>query len=170
MASEWLMLAETVGKAVAAYATLVLLVRLAGNRTLAKLRAFDLVVTIALGSVFASTVVSPSVSITQGMVAMTSLILLQYAVAWTATRSAKAAKLVTNQAVLLYHDGAFLYGNMKRARVTEEEILSAMRGSGHGTTEAVQTVILETDGEMAVLGRGAGFEPKIDPRKRSAQG
>lgn len=163
MTVDWSALGATLAKAVVAYVALIALVRLTGNRTLAKLRAFDFVVTIALGSVLASTIVSPSVPLLQGLAAMATLILLQFVVAWTSTRSARASRLVTNQPILLYHEGAFLEGNLKKARVTDDEVRSAMRAHGHGRERDVQTVVLETDGQLAVLPRNAGLESLKGP-------
>lgn len=62
-----------------AYVSLVLLLRVNGKRTLAKSNAFDLVVTVALGSTLATVLLSSTVSIAEGVLGMMLLVGLQYA-------------------------------------------------------------------------------------------
>jgi uncharacterized membrane protein YcaP (DUF421 family) len=64
-----------------AYAALVLLLRISGKRTLTKLNAFDLIVTVALGSTLATVLLSSSVALAEGVAALALLILLQYLIA-----------------------------------------------------------------------------------------
>src|SRR3954464_13303286 len=67
----------------ATYLALVILLRIAGQRTLAKWYAFDLIVTVALGSVFANGILSKDVSIAQSIISFIILVGLQFAIAWT---------------------------------------------------------------------------------------
>jgi uncharacterized membrane protein YcaP (DUF421 family) len=82
----WGVLARTLLVGGAAYVTLVLVLRLTGKRTLAKLNAFDLVVTVALGSTLASVLTSKDVAWAQGAVAFVLLAALQYVVTWLSVR------------------------------------------------------------------------------------
>ena len=75
-----------------AYLALVLLLRISGKRTLTKLNAFDLVVTVALGSTLATILLSKSVSLTEGVLALALLIALQFAITWTSVRSERVQK------------------------------------------------------------------------------
>lgn len=58
-----------------AYLSLVLLLRVSGKRTLSKMNAFDLVVTVAIGSTLATVLLSKDVALADGVVAFTLLIL-----------------------------------------------------------------------------------------------
>ena len=69
-----------------AYVALVLLLRISSKRTLGKLNAFDLVVTVALGSTLATVLLSKSVALAEGVLALGLLILLQYLIAWLSVR------------------------------------------------------------------------------------
>ena len=73
--------------AVAAYAALIVLLRVAGKRSLSKLNAFDFVITIAIGSTFASFVLSKDVTFADGLVALILLVGLQYALTWASAQS-----------------------------------------------------------------------------------
>ncbi len=77
-----------------AYVSLVLILRMLGKRTLAKLNAFDLVITIALGSTFATVLLSKSVPLAERVVSMLVLVALQYAVAWLSVRSSTVSDLM----------------------------------------------------------------------------
>ena len=138
------------------YAYLVALLRVAGNRTLGKLRAFDFVVTIAIGSLVASTVLGPASSFLEGAVAITVLVALQGALAWVTARSPAALRLVTAPPILLFHHGDFVRGNLRKARVAEREVRGAMRRAGYTRERDVGAVVLEPTGELSVLPRGDG--------------
>jgi len=136
---------------VLAYPILILLLRIAGKRTLSKMNAFDLIVTVALGSTLSSALISKDVTLADGTLALVLLIVLQFVVSWTSVRFEWVHQLVTGQPVLLWQGGQFLTTAMKRARVTESEILAAVRASGIASVDHVHAVILETDGSFSVV-------------------
>ena len=137
-----------------AYLALVLLLRISGKRTLTKLNAFDLVVTVALGSTLATILLSKSVSLAEGVLALALLIALQFGITWSSVRSGRVQRFVKAEPTLLLHRGCFLDAAMRAQRVTREEILAVLRGSGEiGPTE-VAAVVLETDGSFSVLSNG----------------
>lgn len=134
-----------------AYAGLVLLLRTTGKRTLSKMNAFDLVVTVALGSTFASAILSHEVSLAEALAAFALLCGLQYTVACLSVRSEWFQGLIKAEPRLLFHRGAFLEPAMRRERVTKEEILAAMRSAGAADPMHVGAVVLETDGSFSVV-------------------
>lgn len=82
----WNGIARTLVVGMLAYLGLVVMLRLSGKRTLSKLNAFDLVVTVALGSILATILLSREVPLADGLVAFVLLIALQFAVTWTSVR------------------------------------------------------------------------------------
>jgi uncharacterized membrane protein YcaP (DUF421 family) len=134
-----------------AYAALVLLLRLSGKRTLTKLNAFDLVVTVALGSTLATVLLSKSVALVEGVLALVLLISLQYAITWLSVRSSRFQALIGAEPTLLLHRGSFLLGAMRAERITQDEILAAVRASGAADPGQVTAVVLETDGSLSVV-------------------
>ncbi|WP_299655331.1 YetF domain-containing protein [uncultured Jannaschia sp.] len=141
-----------------AYTTLVVLLRTSGKRTLAKMNAFDLVVTVAFGSTFASAILSSDVSIAEAATAFALLCGLQFGVATLSVRSERFQNLVKSEPSLLFYRGQFLKPAISSQRVTKEEILAAMRGSGVARPADVDAVVLETDGSFSVVS-GATDEP-----------
>ena len=134
-----------------AYAALVALLRVSGKRTLSKLNAFDLVVTVALGSTLATVLLSKDVALAEGLLAFALLAGLQWAVAKLSLRSPRFSRLVKAEPRLLLHRGRFLDGALRDERVTRDEVLAALRASGVVDAGDVAAVVLETDGSLNVV-------------------
>ncbi|MFD1030040.1 DUF421 domain-containing protein [Metaplanococcus flavidus] len=134
-----------------AYVGLIFFLRISGKRTLTKLNAFDLVVTVALGSTLATILLSKDVSLLEGLTAFALLIAMQYAMTFLAVRSNSFNKFIKSEPRLLYLNGTFLEDTMKKERINEVEVLQAVRNQGKGSLEEVQAVVLETDGSMSVI-------------------
>ena len=132
---------------------LVVFLRISGKRTLSKMNAFDFIVTVALGSTLASILLTRDVSLVQGGIAFAVLIGLQYVVTWTSVRAGWVRKFITGEPSLLLYDGQLLQASMRRTRVTEQEVRTAVRAAGlHGFADA-QAVVLETDASFSVIKR-----------------
>jgi len=149
--SGWSGLWRTVVLGLLSYVSLLLFLRISGKRTLSKMNAFDLVVTVALGSTLATILLNKQVALAEGLVALLLLIGLQFCVTWAAVRSSRLESLVKNEPTLLLHQGEFLRGPMLQERVTESEIRSAVHGRGFADVEPRLSVILETDGTFSVI-------------------
>lgn len=144
---------RTVIVGVLAYTALVLALRISGKRTLAKMNAFDFVVTVALGSTLATVVLSKDVALLEGITAFAVLIGLQYMIAWLSVRSDTVKNLVKSEPTLLFYQGHMLPDALRSERVAEEEVRSAIRAQGIAAIDAVQAVVLETDGTFSVMSR-----------------
>jgi uncharacterized membrane protein YcaP (DUF421 family) len=147
----WAGLLRVVVVGTLAYVALVLLLRVTGKRTLSKMNAFDLVVTVALGSTLATVLLSEDVALAEGVLAFALLILLQFAITWLSVRSAKVQAFIKAEPRLLLHHGRLLPGALRRERLTEDEIRAAIRSQGIASLDEVAAVVLETDGSVSVL-------------------
>lgn len=147
----WDALLRTAVMGVLAYASLVLLLRISGRRTLSKMNAFDLVVTVALGSTLASVLLDAKITLAQGTLAFALLIGMQFVVTWSSVRARWVRKVVTGEPALLLYRGAVLPDALRRARVTEDELRSAVRGAGVADLSQAKAVVLETDGSFSVV-------------------
>jgi uncharacterized membrane protein YcaP (DUF421 family) len=134
-----------------AYGSLVLLLRVSGKRTLSKMNAFDLVVTVAIGSTLATVLLSKDVALSEGVVAFGLLIGLQWVMTWLSVSSPCVEHLIKAEPSLLYFEGRFLNQALRRERVTEAEVRAAVRSQGLSEMESVAAVVLETDGSLTVL-------------------
>jgi uncharacterized membrane protein YcaP (DUF421 family) len=143
---------------VLSYAGIVVLLRATGKRTLSKMNAFDFIVTVALGSILASLLLNEDVTLSEGLLAIAVLCVLQYAVTWLSLRSEWFQSLVKARPAVLLSRGERLPEAMRRERVTEEEILAALRAHGMAGPEEAAAVILETDGSLTALPTRKGAE------------
>jgi uncharacterized membrane protein YcaP (DUF421 family) len=147
----WAGIWRTVIIGISAYVVLVFFVRVSGKRTLSKMNAFDLVVTVAIGSTLATILLSPEVALAEGVTALALLVFLQFVITWLSVRSQTVSRLVKSSPRLLYHSGRFIDSALKAERVTREEVLQALRSQGTGSLEEAAAVVLETDGTFSVL-------------------
>jgi uncharacterized membrane protein YcaP (DUF421 family) len=147
----WSVLGRTLLIGVLAYVSLVFMLRVSGKRTLSKMNAFDLVVTVAIGSTLATIVLSKSVALAEGLLALALLIGMQFAISWSSTRMPWLRRIVTGEPRLLLRDGTMLDDALREARVTREEVRAAVRAAGIGALGDVAAVVLETDGSFSVI-------------------
>lgn len=150
---SWSDIIRTLVIGVMSYFLLIVLLRISGKRTLSKMNAFDLVVTVALGSVMATILLSKEVSLAEGITAFGTLIGLQYVVAWLSVRSKAFRELVKGTPKLLYYRGTVMEKELQRERVAQDELYAAIRAQGIADMDAVEAVVLETDGTFTVLER-----------------
>ncbi|MEX2535160.1 MAG: YetF domain-containing protein [Trueperaceae bacterium] len=134
-----------------AYLLVIVLLRASGKRTLSKMNAFDFIVTIALGSMLATIILDDDISLLEGGVALTVLILGQLVITFLSSRSKTFMSLVKAQPTLIYHRGNYLEDVLERERVAQEEVLAAARRAGHQSLSTVDAVVLESDGTFSVL-------------------
>ena len=138
----------------AAYVALVIVLRASGKRTLSKLNAFDLVVTVAIGSTFSSILTSKDLALAEGVAALALLVGLQYAVTFLSVRIGAVDRLVKSEPSLLLKDGEPLPGALRQQRVTQEELRAAIRTSGGAELSDAAFVVLESDGTLSAVLKG----------------
>lgn len=139
-----------------AYVALVVVLRVSGKRMLSKMSAFDLVVTIALGSTLATILLSKDVAVVEGVTVFVLLIGLQYAVAWSTARSRRFGHVIKSEPRLVFFRGRFIDEALRRENLAGSEVLAAIRKQGVGALSAVTAVILEADGTLSVITGPAG--------------
>ena len=134
-----------------ALAWIIMLVRIAGVRSLSKMTAFDFVVTLATGSLLANAAAATGwIAFVQSVAAMAVLMALQ--VALTIVRRAPMLKhLIENEPLLLMRDGAFIEGALNKGRVTHADVRAKLRESDIAGPADVAYMILETTGDISIL-------------------
>ncbi len=133
------------------YLSLIVILRVSGKRTLSKMNAFDLIVTVALGSILASIITSKDISISQGLTAFITLVGLQFIMTKLSFISPSFSDAIKSNPTLLYYQGQFVHRQMKKERILQIEILQAIRSAGHNSLDDIQAVILETDGTLSII-------------------
>jgi len=147
---DWSSLYHVALCATISYIALFLFIRISGKRTLAKLNAFDFVVSVTLGSTLSSMILM-KVPIAEGCVALIVIIILQYLLAFMAKRSKIMEKAINSTPSLLFYNGQFMKDAMARELITEEEIYSEIRQFRIEQLEDVRAVVMELNGEISVI-------------------
>ncbi len=164
---DWDKLIRTLVVGVLAYTSLVIFLRVYGKRTLAKLNAFDLIVTVSLGSTLATILLNKDVTLAQGALAMLLLISMQFLVTWSSVRSRSVKAAVSSEPSMLVYRGQVLSSALLDARLTEDEVMASIRSAGIAGLDQVEAVVLETDGSLSVVrdsGAGNGStRSSLDP-------
>lgn len=150
--ASWAELVRSVLLAGAVYLALVAALRVLGERALAKMSAYDLVVTVALGSMLAAIPLQTSVSLIDGLAAIFTLLVLQHLLTWVLARVPRTRRLVKAQPTLLLYDGRMLSDRMHHLNVTSDEIRAAVRSQGIAALVDCLAVVLESDGNWSVVG------------------
>ena len=156
--TEWENILRIIIVSIATYSSLIILLRGFGKRTLSKMNAFDMVVTIALGSILATSILDKSIPVAEGVTALFVLILLQYIISWISTRNKFISRLVKASPSLLVFKGELLPDIMKRERITKDEIFAMAREKKIGSLSDILCMVLESDGSITVLPYSADVE------------
>lgn len=135
------------------YLLLIVFVRVMGKRSTAQMNNFDWAVTVAMGSVLASTMIFKDASIADGVTGILVLMLLQYWITKLTFHFSKAGDVIKSSPRILFYKGKFLEDNMKKERVMESEIYTAIRQSGEGNLQEVYAVILENNANLSVISK-----------------
>lgn len=159
MFNGWDALLRTMLIGIMAYISLVIILRISGTRTLSKMNAFDLVITVSMGSTLATILLNKEVSLSQGALAFALLTGMQFLVTWASVRVSWVRRIVTGEPRLLFYRRAFLPDALISSRVTEDEVRAAIRAAGMDSLEDVKAVILETDGSFSVVRRQESSGP-----------
>lgn len=157
----WEPLARIVIVGTLAYLSLVLLLRISQKRSLAQLNAFDFIVTVALGASFGRVLTARQVALSEAITAFALLVTLQFLISWLQVRSKRFSHFVTAPPSLLYYQGRFLEREMRKERVTRDELHAVVMREGIGSLEGVAAIVLEANGKFAVVKQQRADHPAL---------
>lgn len=133
------------------YFTLILIINLFGKRSISNLSMHDYVVTLAMGSIVSTTIISKDATILDGLVGVLILLALQYFVTLISTHSTRFFKTINSKPTVLFLEGEFITENLKSNRMTQDEVYSAIRMQGQTTSDNIFAVILESNGGLSII-------------------
>lgn len=133
------------------YLAIIILVRISGKRTTSQMNNFDWIITVALGGLVTSGILLENVSVADALVAASWLMLLQWLMTSIVLRSDMVANLIKARPTLLVDNGDYLRDNMRKERISDAEIMGALRENGLHEIGQAKWVILETDASFSVI-------------------
>ena len=137
--------------AVGVYAAVLFYTRLVGLRSFAKMSSFDFAMTVAIGSMLASSILTRTPSLPQALVGIGMVYGLQHVVGRARQRWRAVERVVDNQPILLMDGPRVLHANLRAASVTEDDLRSKLRAAGVCRLTDVHAVVFETTGDVSVL-------------------
>lgn len=133
------------------YATILLLTRIFGLRSFSKMASGDFAMTVAVGSLFGTSIVSPEPSVGSSVVAFTCLFAGQFLIAWSRRRTRSVSRVLDNRPILLVRSGEILHDNLHVAHVSVDDLRAKLREANVFRLEEVHAVVFETTGDVSVL-------------------
>lgn len=153
------------------YAAVILFTQIAGLRSFSKMSGFDFAMTVAVGSIVASAILTDSPPLLQAVVGLATIYLLQITVAVLRQKSDLVSRLVDNEPLLIMTSEGILHDNLRRARMTESDLWAKLREANVIQPEEVRAVVMETTGDVSVLHGppdGSPLHPKLLTSVRDA--
>ncbi|SMO73478.1 DUF421 domain-containing protein [Gracilimonas mengyeensis] len=133
------------------YVALIIYTRIAGLRSFSKMSSFDFAITVAIGSIIASTILTKSPPLLQAMIALGILYALQMSVASLRNHSSFISDLVDNKPLLLMNGTHIIEKNMQKAKVTHDDLRAKLREANITQLSQVKAVVMEATGDVSVL-------------------
>jgi len=133
------------------YLALIFYTRIGGLRSFSKMSSFDFAVTVAIGSLIASTILAKDPPLLQAVVALGALYAVQMGVASLRGSSTVMSKLVDNKPLFLMYGTEVLDHNLKSAKVTYDDLRAKLREANVTQMNQVKAVVMEATGDVSVL-------------------
>jgi uncharacterized membrane protein YcaP (DUF421 family) len=125
--------------------------RVIGRRELSSLSPFDLVLLIVLGDAIQQGLTQDDYSVTGAMIAVGTIAALQVGTSYVSFRSEKARVVLEGLPVVIVQDGELVDENLRRERLTRDEVAEEMRMAQIGSFDDVQWAILESNGSISFI-------------------
>jgi uncharacterized membrane protein YcaP (DUF421 family) len=130
--------------------------RVIGRRELSSLEPFDLVVLIVVGDLVQQGVTQQDYSVTGAVLSVGTFGVLTVFVSWISFRFPRVRPVLDGRPVVLLEDGKPIEGNLRRERITIEELAAQARVNGIEKLERVKWAVLETGGQVSFIKRSGG--------------
>jgi uncharacterized membrane protein YcaP (DUF421 family) len=125
--------------------------RVMGRRELSSLSPFDLILLIILGDAIQQGLTQDDYSVTGALIAVSTIASLQVATSYLSYRSGRARKLFEGLPMVVVQDGKLIDENLRRERMTPDEVASEMRMQQIASFDDVKWAILEPNGSISFI-------------------
>ena len=133
------------------YLVVLIGVRLSGKREVGQMTPFDLTLLLLLSNSVQNAMTGPDTSLIGGVVAASTLLLLNYVVGSLSGSNRGFRRVVQGEPSLLVHDGKTIETHMEKEHVSTDELERALREHGIANVHDVALAVLEVDGSISCL-------------------
>jgi uncharacterized membrane protein YcaP (DUF421 family) len=152
---SWSGIGRVVVVATIFFVLIVVVLRLVGQQTLAKMSGYDVVVTVTLGSIVAAVALTHDITVSEALAAFLTLVALQEGTRWLQSRWLPFHHVVRESPRVVLWDGQLLEDRLRDTSVSADEVRAAVRKQGLSSLSEVRIVVLENDGEWSVVPKSA---------------
>jgi uncharacterized membrane protein YcaP (DUF421 family) len=142
---------DIVLRATALFFFVFFVMRVMGRRELSSLAPIDLIVLIVLGDAIQQGLTQDDYSVTGSIIAVSTLALLQVGVSYVAFRSRRLRRVIEGEPVILVQDGKLIDRNLRRERLSADEVAEEARLQQIATLDEVRWAVLEPSGEISFV-------------------
>ncbi|MBQ6630961.1 MAG: DUF421 domain-containing protein [Romboutsia sp.] len=133
------------------YVAVLIALRIMGKGEIAEMNAFDLVITLLIAEVAAIPMQDNSIPMIYGIASITGLVFIEILISFIALKSRTISKFLSGSPTVLISKSKLNYKQLKKERVSIEELLEELRTQGYFNIKDVQYAILETDGNLSIV-------------------
>ncbi len=151
MLAPWHTLLDVAIRTTVVYLALLAGIRLTGARQLGQMSTFDLVLLLIIANAVQNAMVGPDTSLAGGLVAAGVLIGWHQVIDRLRLGSRRVHRLLAGEGIMLIHRGVVLAEHCRRAGITRDELLQALREHGVASPADVRLAVLEPDGAVSVI-------------------
>jgi uncharacterized membrane protein YcaP (DUF421 family) len=134
-----------------AFSFVFLLTRVVGRRELSQLEPFDLIMLIMMGDLVQQGVTQSDYSVTGIFLAAGTLALMTVLVSWLSFRFKRLRPILDGEPLVIVQDGKAIDGNLKRERLTIEEVAQEARLQQIASLDEVEWAVLERTGQISFI-------------------
>jgi uncharacterized membrane protein YcaP (DUF421 family) len=142
---------DIVIRASVAFLFIFFLTRVIGRRELNTLEPFDLILLVMMGDLVQQGVTQNDFSVTGLLLAASTVAVLTVAVSFVSYRFPPLRPVLDGEPVVLVEDGKPIDRNLRRERITLEEIAAQARGQSISSLDQIQWAVLETSGKISFI-------------------
>jgi uncharacterized membrane protein YcaP (DUF421 family) len=141
------------------YIAVLISIRIMGKAEIAQMNSFDLVITLLIAEVAAVPMENNTIPMVYGIASLSGLVFLQTLVSFLALKSRKVARFLMGSPAILIDNGVISYAQLRKERITLDELLEQLRCEGYFNLADVQYAILETDGNLSIVAKSTYKNP-----------
>ncbi|MEY2515331.1 MAG: hypothetical protein QOJ89_2689 [bacterium] len=142
---------DLVGRAIIVFIAIFVVTRVVGRRELATMEPFDLILLVVTGDLVQQGVTQSDYSLTGALTVIATIALLTIALSYVSFKVPKLRPVLDGEPLVLVQDGEVIERNLRRERITIDELLAEARMQQVGSLDQVRFAVLETNGRISVI-------------------
>lgn len=143
---------ESVLRAAAIFVALMIIMRVAGKRSLAQITTFDFVLLLVIGEATQQALLGDDFSVTNAVIVIVTLVSFDIGLSLLKRRSSTLDKMLEDMPLVIVDNGVALHDRMQKARVDEKDVMNAARHlQGLERMDQIRYAVLERSGGISII-------------------